>query len=347
LKELQRLPLKYLCLLFLYATEEKKDLLTKIRKWLAILIQIRRKYFRENRERLLKESEQKDKEENIRQSQEAQSVHVRSHYVKVITGLLPEYCTPYFIHLLAHHPYFEKDGPKYVQSVRYLSFFFEHITQGNNDNRNLIRQMLIDIKQTRDATALDSHNIHILAEIAYRILLEYYPIPVSSTTAATSTTAAIGHQEVETNTYLPESLYTLGPDNTLLPLKEYLPGWQLPSTNRLAQLLSEAPLPTTTTTTTTTTQPTPKKTKKGTENERTKNKEQAHLEREDAIDDNEDKENQELRFQELETEKEATPSPKKKTPKKSSKKTEKSSTTTSKEKQLPIKQTPTPKRNEK
>lgn len=316
LKEIQRLPLKYLCFLFLYATEEKKDLLASVRKWLTVLVQIRRKYFRENRERLLKESEQKDKEENIRQSQERNSLHVRSHFVKVITGLLPEYCTPYFIHLLAHHSYFVNDAPKYLKSVRYLWFYFEHITQGGKDNRDLIRQMLIDIKQTRDALDPDSHNIHILAEIAYRLLVEHYPIPITTGQQLPTSTGltAVGSQETELNTYLPESLYTLGEGNTLLPLKEYLPGWQLPSTNRISQLLSETPL-------STSQPPSPQKEVRKPKN-RTRS-EESDIEQKSL--EEEDKENQESRIEKVE-------SPARKTAKSSSSKKRLSAPTTPTEK---------------
>jgi sister-chromatid-cohesion protein PDS5 len=305
LKEIQRLPLKYLCFLFLYASEEKKDLLATIRKWIIALIQIRRKYFRENRERLLKESEQKDKEENIRPSQELKSLRVRSHYVKVIMGLLPEYCTPYFIHLLAHHPYFVNDAPKYLQSVRYLTFYLEHLTQGGRDNRNLIRQILIDIKQTRDALAPDSHNIHILAEIAYRLLVEHYPIPATTTQYSSSAPADAVFQEAETNTYLPESLYTLGEENTLLPLKEYLPGWQLPSTSRIAQLLSE----------TSSSGSLPTSPEKGLRKSKEKG-EEADGDEDKGSEEEEDKENHEHVLQELRADK--TKSSAKKTPNKKS-----------------------------
>jgi len=142
LKDVRLLPLRFMSLLVLYATDSEKELLERAKKYLQTCIEIRRKVLQTNQD----------------------SIDQPALY-----ALLPENALPFVVHLIAHIPRFPEDAPQYRDTDAYLSFFLQELLHGA-DNFSFLVEVLQFIQQTLDTQDLSSNNIHIVAEIALMIV---------------------------------------------------------------------------------------------------------------------------------------------------------------------------------
>jgi sister-chromatid-cohesion protein PDS5 len=133
-----QLPLKYISIFSLVANDSDKDILHHIHNYLKSSINLRREIIKGNNN----------------------NIHFQ---------YLPEYVLPYLIHLLSHHPNLEEDSKdNYKDTIKYLSFFLEEIFQA--DNFTFLIHLLYGIKHTKDVQDPTNNNIHIITEIALKII---------------------------------------------------------------------------------------------------------------------------------------------------------------------------------
>ncbi|EDO49633.1 predicted protein, partial [Nematostella vectensis] len=142
-----KLPLDYLAIFCLAATESNKDKKTQVRQMIARNINIRKEYLK-----------------------------IHSVAQACSHAILPEYALPCVIHLLAHHPDFDaKSKDSLVEFKEYLWFFMEPIIAANTGNAGLIKKLLENIKQTEDVqcpeNATANEAIYALCDLAYGLVL--------------------------------------------------------------------------------------------------------------------------------------------------------------------------------
>jgi sister-chromatid-cohesion protein PDS5 len=225
LRSLNQLPLRYLAYFALYGND--REHVVKAKKYFAACVQTRRQFLKQNQDQFVQEEPEDDDDEETRGKKTIPNA------VKVIMRVMPEYSLPWTVHLLAHLPYFEEDSPSYTLTVKYLNMWMETVLRGsstNAGNRSLVRQALVDIRQTNDAQDADNHNVHTVAELAYRILNEHYAI-----------TAVQDKQASMETFYLPQTLFTM-PEKLLSLSQTFLPGdYHLPAgKNKFQQMLAES-----------------------------------------------------------------------------------------------------------
>ncbi len=223
LRGVNELPLRYLAYFALYGND--REHVVKAKKYFAACVQTRRQFLKQNQDQFVQE-EPEDEDD------EAHGKKSIPNAVKVIMRVMPEYSLPWTVHLLAHLPYFEEDKPSYTVTVKYLNMWMETVLRGSSTtagNRSLVRQALVDIRQTNDAQDADNHNVHTVAELAYRVLNEHYAI-----------TAVQDKQANMETFYLPQTLFTM-PEKLLSLSQTFLPDdYHLPSgKNKIQQLLAE------------------------------------------------------------------------------------------------------------
>jgi len=135
-----RLPVGYLSIVSLCATDPEKEILAEARQCIIANVKIRRDF-----------------------------VKSTDHITSALQFNLPENALSYLIHLLAHHKEFHASQESLLkQSARYLDFFLEHIFQ--SDNFSFLVNILDGIKHTKDAQDPNSKNIYILAELALKLV---------------------------------------------------------------------------------------------------------------------------------------------------------------------------------
>lgn len=222
LRSLNQLPLRYLAYFALYGSD--REHLVKAKKYFAACVQTRRQFLKQNQDQFVQEEEDDEDRRGNKSIPNA---------LKVIMRVMPEYSLPWTVHLLAHLPYFEDDSPSYALTVKYLHMWMDTVLRGsstNAGNRSLVRQALVDIRQTNDAQDADNHNVHTVAELAYRLLNEHYAI-----------TAVQDKQASMETFYLPQTLFTM-PEKLLSLSQTFLPDdYHLPAgKNKIQQLLAES-----------------------------------------------------------------------------------------------------------
>eukprot|EP01117_Protostelium_nocturnum_P009824 TRINITY_DN3505_c1_g2_i4.p1 TRINITY_DN3505_c1_g2~~TRINITY_DN3505_c1_g2_i4.p1 ORF type:complete len:1295 (-),score=522.47 TRINITY_DN3505_c1_g2_i4:122-4006(-) len=137
-----KLPLQYLSLPVLCATDSSQDIRALARSELTLNIKTRREWCKINAEKLVS------------------GMQIR---------FLPEFALGHLVHLIAHLEDLEDDQKALDnQGQKYLSFFFEHLFHG--DNFIMLRNILSAIKSTKDVFEPSSRNTHRLADIGFQIV---------------------------------------------------------------------------------------------------------------------------------------------------------------------------------
>jgi sister-chromatid-cohesion protein PDS5 len=89
--------------------------------------------------------------------------------------LMPEVQLPWLIHLLAHHPDFEQqyeDEPSLPTTQRCLDLYFGAVLSGGASEFDLLRTVGQMVKRGVDRAAGESHEVHIVADVAREILAQ-------------------------------------------------------------------------------------------------------------------------------------------------------------------------------
>jgi hypothetical protein len=101
LRSISHLGLKYLALLVLFGLDKDKENQSNAKKFLQYAISIRRRFWKENEDKLSKDGKEPDEK-----------------YVgKVMSGYLPEYALPWLVHLIAHQEWFTDDAKKKYETT--------------------------------------------------------------------------------------------------------------------------------------------------------------------------------------------------------------------------------------
>lgn len=216
------LPLKFLAILPLFQLERGYD----VRKELQVCIQIRRKIMKDRTSVMIEKTRKglSQDDESTRQATQA----------------LPEYSLPYLIYLLAHSEFFEDDAPKYLRTIKYLSFFVGELLNGS-DNYVFLKQLLQDMKQTEDAQDGSYRGVHTVTDICRLIVNQKH-------SQATVDFTKVVHPGV---IFLPSELFKVheeGDDEKkLLPANEsYLPSnFKLPDHGQTSRMLVQNEKPVT------------------------------------------------------------------------------------------------------
>ncbi|XP_031550354.1 sister chromatid cohesion protein PDS5 homolog A-like isoform X2 [Actinia tenebrosa] len=142
-----KLPLEYLGIFALAASETDKDRKAKIRQMISRNVTIRREYLKHH-----------------------SAAQACSH------SLLPEYALPAVIHLLAHHPDFKpKEHDSLVKFKDYLWFFMEPILSNKTENAGLLKKIVETIKQTKDAQNPDDQDaneaLYTVCDLTYGLII--------------------------------------------------------------------------------------------------------------------------------------------------------------------------------
>ena len=125
-----QLPIRFMSLFSLAATDSDKANIGHARNYLANCIKLRQTYMKTN--------------ETI------------SNKPTLQAQFMPEYSVPYLVHLLAHHEDIDEDRQnKYENTYRCLSFYLGELYSANN--YSFLMNLLFGIRRTKDAVTPDSN----------------------------------------------------------------------------------------------------------------------------------------------------------------------------------------------